>query len=678
MKQRIFTIDYNKKNNINSKSLLILNKIKAKQLIFDNIFSFSYNRPFIILYFLEKDNNLKEKLSQIISKISIKNTLSNQLNDSIYKLYLLKLFKETDFNSFTEEIKSIFLCKTTKEMLRNFFETSKYEKSLINYYAEMCIEKFDYLKIPDTIKLTYSDIIDNLVNYFNFTFEYLLYNQTEIILLHSPLSIQQNNENIINNLQNIRKNSTNFDGYYLYLLNKNINQDINQKINLVILFNDMHFNDNPIQINYKNITKLYFVLDYKSDYEKHNLFELLYKYLECITYKDNIEEIYFKELCKQQYIYDEDRKIFINTLLKNYIQVKGKYKEINFNFKSLKKVVFDDNENLPFIELFQKRYFLNDIFNDKIWCKIIKITPKDYENIFDLNEEQEKKLYNKLNQFEKDKTCFKILYLNFENNSPLQKKFIYFYEKYLYDNKNINTIIIDNISYIKSEKEYELKKLKFLYVTQLHYEIDLIFNSFKVDIKDDLMNHFEIKDNSSFIYKGYDINNNLIYYHICNDLSFITTEIQRIFKISDKIILFKLIKEEIIIKYEREQKHLIIINNNNNSKSSLSNFNLFIKEFIFNFNNIEELTIEGYDLYLSQISNNNITTLNFNLSNPTLYKSSFYLQDYSYIFKKLEVLKISNKNLLNDILNNVNIKKTKIKKIIMCSKDNQYSIKIDK
>ena len=55
-----------------------------------------------------------------------------------------------------------------------FFTCKKNEYSLINYYAEMTIEAFDYSKISNHIKLTYTDIIDNLINYLNFTFEYLL------------------------------------------------------------------------------------------------------------------------------------------------------------------------------------------------------------------------------------------------------------------------------------------------------------------------------------------------------------------------------------------------------------------------------------------------------------------------------------------------------------------------
>jgi len=56
------------------------------------------------------------------------------------------------------------------------------------------------------------------------------------------------------------------------------------------------------------------------------------------------------------------------------------------------------------------------------------ITPNDFNNIKNLNQDEINNLKNKLNQIEnnKEEADAKTLFIDFENNSPYQENFIYF------------------------------------------------------------------------------------------------------------------------------------------------------------------------------------------------------------------------------------------------------------
>ena len=124
-------------------------------------------------------------------------------------------------------------------------------------------------------------------------------------------------------------------------------------------------------------------------------------------------------------------------LVDNYFDIIEKDCKIYFHLSSLETIDFSDENIINDIQCFKLRYNLSKIFSNKIIFKVIMITPKDYNNISNLSEEKKKKLMKKMNQFEKENTEYKILYLNFCNNSPYQTNFAYFCEKYLNLNNNI-------------------------------------------------------------------------------------------------------------------------------------------------------------------------------------------------------------------------------------------------
>ena len=197
------------------------------------------------------------------------------------------------------------------------------------------------------------------------------------------------------------------------------------------------------------------------------------------------------------------------------------------------------------------------------------------------------------------------------------------------------------------------------------------------EIKNFICSFFEI--GNLLIYEGYNNNNELIYYNIIKKID--ENELDRIFKTKNEIVVLNLIFENIQIKYERDNYHLIIIKNNHKGKDYLYNteINTFTN-FIYNFTELKELTIDGFNYNFNEISNKNISSLNINIL------SDFSLNNCNCIkkvdsdnnlgnFENLESIKISgNIEFLSQIKKYIQ-KNKKLEKIIFYSRDLDYKIK---
>ena len=85
----------------NDKRIFILNKIKYKPIILEKIFSFSLNRPYILLNMISNDKILKEAMKKVFYNTKVKNQLSNELNNNLYnyikyRKYYEKLIEKCD------------------------------------------------------------------------------------------------------------------------------------------------------------------------------------------------------------------------------------------------------------------------------------------------------------------------------------------------------------------------------------------------------------------------------------------------------------------------------------------------------------------------------------------------------------------------------------------------------
>ena len=80
------------KNNVEQKNtakkqnyISILNRIKHKGLLLENVFPFGINRPFILPYLLNNDYILKLSMKESYKSLKTVNNFSDEINKYFYK-----------------------------------------------------------------------------------------------------------------------------------------------------------------------------------------------------------------------------------------------------------------------------------------------------------------------------------------------------------------------------------------------------------------------------------------------------------------------------------------------------------------------------------------------------------------------------------------------------------------
>ena len=652
--------------------ILILNKVKHKPLLLDKIFSLVGIRPYIFPYLIDSDSILKIHLKNTIEPMNKKNDLMKNVNDNIYKYISFRLLYETNIN--TGEIDDI--------SLQNYlFKNISSEPSMINFFSEKIIQTFKESSLPKNINIEKYKIIQYLPSdeiLINFLKDYLT-NKKELILFYLPLMYGKKERDEIFNFT-WTKEEMYSDSYFLNNLNKE-NDSRDQKVSLICLLNNEEYYNDPMTLTYEKIKKLFFYLHF-NDYNNYkNLFQNIYKYIIGIKHRENIEEIIFSETFQNEV----DKNCF-KYFTEDYYSFIKKIGKIDLNLFSLKKIEFNDDEIKNNVERIQIRYCLNKIFGEKVWCKLIIINYKDLENIENISEKNKNDFFIKLNSFEKEKTKHKILYINFENNSPFQKKVIYFFENYINNNKNINTIVINNLGNMNYDKECYNKiknkqKIKISNLEQIIYEHN-IFQDNKEDLND---KNKQIKyffstlfDTEKLLtYEGYDNNDNLVYFNIFQKIT--SDETKRVFRENKNIFSLKLVFENIEIKYDKNSNHLSIINIGQKGKEYIYYTPIkYFSSLIENFQDLKELTIDGFDFELNEVLNKKIISLNinilneFSLNNMNLINVDFL--DFTN-FNCLQNLNISgNYETLSEITNNIKKNKSNLKNINFYLRDSNNNI----
>ena len=372
----------------------------------------------------------------------------------------------------------------------------------------------------------------------------------------------------------------------------------------------------------------------------------------------------------------------------------------DYQFKSLKKIEFNDDKIINNIRRFKFRYNLNKIFGNNIWSKIIIINYKEIEMIYE-NKTEEKSIVNIMYRFDDDNNNLKILLIDLQYNSPYQNKFYNFCKTYLDNNPQINMLVFHKVGSFNYEEDFcnnnnNNTKIILPNLTQVYYEREIEEkNNNNIAIYDFINRFFDI--NKLYKYKGYDDINSLNYLNISYN-SMEEEELNRIFLEENKISLFHLEQENIQIKYNRNKNHLIInhinhTNTNNNSELNIQEKNIsnkplsFFSNIIRGLDNIQKLTINGFDFSFYHIINNNIYSLSINslneyaskkykhinISNTKDYENdwnNFSSFQYLQLFKNLEYLTISeNFRFLEEIILHLN-QNTKLKKIKFYTCDN--------
>ena len=654
-----------KKNDINDKKISVLNKIKHKPIFFDNIFPFIEKRAMIFPFLINSDLFLKEKIKPIIEPASVNNKLSKNITDNICKFIFSRLLYEIKFESIINDIKNKIITNSNED--ESFIPSFIYNIITIHSNLNKCIIKYIYEKLTESLKqkinniinidVKYSNTLENFYksnSYLDYISDYLNI-QKEIILYHLPVEIKneknekifdtkfgQNKDKVIyedeeedeneneNQLEEENKNSSLYgDSFYLEKLNKNINQ----KIDLICkIDSNFKYYENPTLIEYYNIHKLLFLFfeDVKNKDNK-SVFYKINNFLTKIKHKENIEEIYFNNA-----FFNEEKKgeFYQKTYFENFFNEFEKYLgNNNLIFRSLKKIEFNDDKIKNNIRRFKLRYDLNKIFGVHLWSQVKIIHFKDIKNILS-NKNEEKPYYIMNNFINENTTNLKIFLIDLENNSPYQKIFYHFCIKFLDNNENINMIIFHGIGNINSDDKFDknLKKIIIPNISDIFYEREINEKNSNNQIYTFIEAFFDIKK-LSMIYEGYDDNNNLNYLNISSN-NILEDEINRIFLDEQKVYSFHLKREKIQIKYNRKKNHLLIKNNNNikekEKKNLCNNLPLsFFSNIIRGLNNLQKLTINGFDFSFYDIINNNISVLSINALNEFASKNYKHINKYN-------------------------------------------------
>ena len=396
------------------KTHLILNKINHKPILLINIFPFLDERPYIFPYLIDKDKLLKKGLKKSFVSLKKDNNIY-EINIIIYKYITYRLLYETKYYE-----------KDTNNALDD--DNSKND----SLDDENDDEKYEW---------GFNDLI-------------LLFPDNEIVPVNKKIKKieRKNKKSLLNYIEEA-------------LIDKFNSKKKNQKIN--INFQDLQ----PYLPKNKKLTN--FIKDYLFNQEtlvipnyfledSSFLLNELYNYSKEVKNINKIKEIIFDNPLSNEIEIEENNN---NSLEKEKIK--------QLNFDSLESIIFNDDYIEDDFQRFKIRYNLNQIFSNKVWCKLVIITPNDYKDIYELNEKKQKYLNEKLSKFENEDTNLKIIYLNFEDNSPFEKNFIYFCKNYL-NNKHFTIVVIHSIGKKNfSSIEYDnLKKpiLRFHSLKEIIYE----------------------------------------------------------------------------------------------------------------------------------------------------------------------------------------------------------------
>ena len=561
-----------KKNKIS-----LLNKIKNKPLIINKIYTYSLSRAYILFHIISNELLLKKRLNNIFSKVSkTKNKLEKEFNNNLIFYSLIpKIFDE--------------LSKIYNKKKSNYFSYDSIKKdlhfSVIQYLFDYLVKYINSQKID--CNYSNKEIVKGII--------YDFYSLSDFAII----TMFQKNKNYLDN------------GYIDFVMNANIKSKeknrIRQKLKLLLLFDEKKiYNKNIKEISLGNVNEIELIFG-DDNINKMNLLKYFNNYLSNIEYIENINTIIFHNIIYENYI---SGKINVKAKSEVYQSLlsflfDGYYLEKNENIKSQLKLLrniheikIENSSGLYIYEKLKLYYCINELFPSiYIAAKTIKKDIRIYiiNNMMIINIREKNLSLNEYSEMIN-------LYLN--NNSKIEYLFIFNHNLLIKEEGNkINEGII------KLEKS-SLKEFMFI-CENSDNDNDLLYNSFDLKNQNKNLN----------VYKGYDINNKLIFYRE-GETHMQSFDLIDLFKYNKILVKIELIKEKIIIKYNQERIHLEILNIEEAKKNLnlLLNRNNYLSikhftQFIFNQNNLIELTINKFDLSFRDIINTNVIILNINYEN---------------------------------------------------------------
>ena len=418
----------------------LLNKINHKPIIMSSIYSFTQNRPFILLHLISNDIELKSSLKNTLDKTNKINDLSSELNNNLNNYIIYRKIKENiEF-------------KLTQNKFQNF-QFNPNLNSLIQKHNSIN-DKNIYEKELTFIQ-DYSSLIDNDKVITNFIDKQYLLKRKKILELYY-LSYANSDLNQKNLYFKIKKKYIKDKDYllnnYEYLMNKINASFFNKKIEVqiklqkniedlilkgknkdifkIITYYDYVFSPNSIIISY--FTN---VLDNK---EKKLIFlDNFFHYLLIDKYSINNKDL--NEILK----YGFDKYPYTTREYHNLIQkeIKNKFKKDGYN-------LYIENRNQSIITEILKDYYFKNYYDQQKLISLCFDCLSTLDNLYFYNlPKEENTINNNINNIDMSNNNYlDEEYLNYIENSSLKQKIclICLIDRYKYCN-NTNNIINHNI-----------------------------------------------------------------------------------------------------------------------------------------------------------------------------------------------------------------------------------------
>ena len=619
--------------------LSLLSNIRSKPLIIEKIFSYSISRPNILYSLITKDKSLVKKLNEIFSKVpKYKSGLDKEFIDN------LNIYSDIRdiFNLLEKEYQEIKNKTNFKYVNLKSVYKSSFQFSFLDFYLS---------RINIYLYNIFSKISKMMLNSLFFDF---LSTKDSIILTFLP------------------QKEIYLDGNYIsYITRQNMNSQeenqIKQKINLVLLFDEHYFfNIIKYRIKLPNIEEIEVVFDKepKELYVKHNhlLHIYLNNYLSKIEYLDNISKITFHNLKYEKDLYQSVLGYIFDGY---YFEKNNDIKQQLLLMTNLKNV----NIEMTFFYIYEKI---------KLYFYLYELFP--LLNIYSSNKKSIPEItfsYYLIN---------KILIIN-NNNTSLKSRVFLNFIQYMMNSENIEFIFIINHNQLifedpeeqkEKDKDKEEEKINLSKLREFTF-----INEKSEDIKN-LINKFSFNQQETYrIYEGYDKDNNLIYYRI-GETQIQSLDLIDLFKNHEILERIEFIKEKIVVNYNTERNNLQILNKGKNKNDILFNQIFYMpitvfSKFIKNQNNLTELTINKFDFSLQDIVNDKIQilTINYEKDDSTLEYKNTNKTDKLSLFPNLLIFNLGSKYKSINFLKEGEIPKN-LKKTNLILKDYKHSNLIQK
>lgn len=389
-------MENNYKNISEIKPISILNKIKAKQILIEKIFPFTYNRPMIIPYIIDKDLILENSMKSSYKSLKKKNLLSSEINSIFH-----------NFIDFRKKYKENFSQK--------YLDDFEYIKS-----------QFKYFQRNGDLFMFYRHIFNDIF-YNNFSQKQL----NKFIIDYFQLGKSKNLFLILNSDSDLESKENND---FLTKLTQSIIGKL--EINLICCFNKhFHKTSSPFQVSgISKINSLYIII--KDPDFNLNTFNIMKDFLQNL--KCRIKKIIFNQ--SFNYIYHIN-----NTYNKTNLEVLADhYKNESLNL-DLDDIEIEGENTYSLYRIIYLKYNLKCIFSKNDIGDLIIITLDQLKSIQKLNEKESGNLKNKLNSFNCSQNNLKTLVIDFKGDSPYQENFIYFCHHFLGYNESFNKIALFNM-----------------------------------------------------------------------------------------------------------------------------------------------------------------------------------------------------------------------------------------